>query len=110
MYRYPIKPNQVRTWKKIYALGATVTVTVWDTFAVVGLDWHVHNRGASAITVRLEDGEYVKTIPAGEGFGINNTLFNKITVTSTVNFDLTLAGVAVKERKKDADNTHTTSS
>lgn len=97
MYRYPIKPNQVRDWLKVYALSANKTISLFDTYKVVGLDIFIHNRGASALTFRIDDDESVITLLAGDSFTLNNIKFNKIAVTSTVAYDMALAGVMLKE-------------
>lgn len=91
----PIKPNEVRDWFLSYAESATKTVEVYKSYSVCGLDIFVHNRGASSLTVSIDDQTAI-TIAAGDSFSMNNVKFAKIKVTSSVNYDMILAGIAIK--------------
>ena len=91
-----IPPGLARDWFNTYAETASLTVNVFEEFRVIGLDFLIHNRGAASITVVI-DGKTAKTVLAGDCFGMNNTRFAEIAVTSAVAYDMVLAGNQIDE-------------
>ena len=91
-----IPPEKARDWFNTYAETASKTVNVYEEFRVIGLDFLIHNRGAASLTVVI-DGKTAKTVLAGDCFGINNTRFAEIAVTSAVDYDMVLAGNQIDE-------------
>jgi len=57
----------------------------------MGLDIFIHNRGASSLTLSIDKTDVI-TIEAGDTFSWDNIKFALIEVTSTVAYDLVLAG------------------
>lgn len=86
-----IDPNEVRDFYDIDEGAAAYTRDLWTRDGVVGLDWHVFNDGAAALTVTL-DGAITVTIPAGSNLGMDNVKFAIITVTA-VQHRLIVTGV-----------------
>jgi len=86
-----IQPNEVRDFYDIDESALAYTRDLWSRDRVVGLDWHVFNDGAAALTVTL-DGGITVTIPAGANLGMDNVKFAIITVTA-IQHRLIIAGV-----------------
>jgi len=92
----PILPNEVRDFYTIDEGAAAFNLDLWYTHGVVGLDWHVFNDGAAALTVTL-DGTITVTIPAGAALGMDNIKFAILAVTA-IQHRVIVAGV----RKRDS--------
>jgi len=90
-----IEPNVVRDFYLIHEAAAAFAVDLVNRYKVAGLDWHVWNRGAAAITVTL-DGTGAITIPGGADRGFDNIKYAMIAVTAAVNYTLAIAGKVVK--------------
>ena len=91
-----IPPGLARDWFNTYAETGNLTVNVFEEFRVIGLDFLIHNRGAASLTVVI-DGKTAKTVLAGDCFGMNNTRFAEVAVTSAVAYDMVLAGNQIDE-------------
>lgn len=87
----PVLPNEVRDYYDIDEGAAAFNLDLWTTLGVVGLDWHVFNDGAGALTVTL-DGAVTVTVPANTNVGMDNVKFGIIAVTA-VQHRLIMAGV-----------------
>lgn len=90
-----IEPNTVRDFYLIHEAAANVAMDLVNRYKVIGLDWHIWNRGAAAITVTLDGGQSM-TIPAGADRGFDNVKYAMIAVTAAVNYTLALTGVVIK--------------
>ena len=91
-----ILPNQVRDWMETYAETGNKTVDVYTSALVVGLDIFIRNKGAASLTFSI-DGKTAITVDPGDAQWINNTKFAIIAVTSTVAYDMILAGCWIRE-------------
>lgn len=90
-----IEPNTVRDFFQPFAKSANFKIDLWQEHGVVGLDLFIHNRGASALTLGIDKGDAL-TIDAGDTFSWDNIKYAFIEVTSTVAYDLVVAGKHLK--------------
>jgi len=86
-----IEPNEVRDFYTIDEGAAAFTRDLWNRDGVVGLDWHIFNDGAAALTVTL-DGTVTVTVPAGGNLGMDNVKFAIIAATA-IQHRLVITGV-----------------
>ena len=87
-----MQPNEPRDYYETHEGSANKVFPLWEKDGVLGLDWHVWNRGTSSLTVTI-DGTHTVTIPAGQDRGADNVKFGLLAVTSSVAFTAMLAGV-----------------
>lgn len=86
-----------------YVETGNLTVKLYETYRVVGLDLFIHNKGASSLTVAIDSNmmtrgeQRIKTITvlAGDSFFMNSVKFAEVAVTSSVAYDMVLAGVGI---------------
>jgi len=95
--KLPLEPYKPRNFVQSYTQAAALTVDVLQEFHAYGLDIYLRNRGASSLTLSVDKGTAI-TIDAGDTFVWENVLFSLVQITSSVTFDLVLAGVFL-ERK-----------
>lgn len=96
--KIPIIPNQPRDFHQPYG-GETgdKKVDLLQEHLVMGLDLFIHNRGAASLTVSIDKGSAI-TIEAGDSFTWANIKFALVEVTSTVLYDMVLAGVRLTKK------------
>ena len=75
-----ILPNEVRDFYLIDEGAAAYQRDLWNRDGVVGLDWHVFNDGAAALTITLDGLEI--TVPAAGDLGMDNVKYAIIQVTA----------------------------
>ena len=90
-----IEPNVVRDYYLIHEAAVAFAVDLVNSKKVIGLDWHIWNRGAAAITVTLDGGQAM-TIPSNADRGFDNVKYAMISVTAAVNYTLALSGIVMK--------------
>ena len=79
--------------------AATLTFDTQQSFACVGLDFFIRNRGAAAITVSF-NGQNVVTVDPGDVYTCNDYKFWLITITSAVIYDAQIFGIRVNTLKR----------
>lgn len=93
-----VPDGMVRDW--FFSNPLAVSQTIDGALReVVVLDLYIRNRGAAAITLRME-GQGLITIDPGDVFTLNDTELGLIVVTSTVTYDFLLTGVTYEKLKR----------
>ena len=95
--KIPVAPYVPRDFFQSYAETASKKVDLLQEFLVMGLDIFIHNKGASSLTVII-DGQPAITIEAGDSFTWDNIKYAFVSVTSTVAYDMVLAGIHLSKR------------
>lgn len=93
-----VLPNEVRDYYTFDEGAGAYVRDLWYADGVVGLDWHIFNDGAAALTVTL-DGTLAITVPAAADLGMNNIKFAVIAVTA-IQHRLIIAGVVKRAPTK----------
>ncbi|GAJ02475.1 unnamed protein product [marine sediment metagenome] len=96
-----VPDNMVRDFMYTHdgAVAAGEIHDVGNTFASMGLDLFVRNRGAAAITVAI-NGQPAVTVDPGDVYILNQTKFWLITVVSAVLYDFQIFGIKITTLKQ----------
>jgi len=87
----PIEPNVVRDFRMSFAKSSSFTIDLYQQYLVVGLDWSIHNRGSSALTVAIDKQDPV-TVGVNESYSESNVKFSLVEVTASGDYDLVVMG------------------
>jgi len=90
-----VPPAVIRDFRLSFALSGSKTIDLWQEYQVVGLDWMVHNRGASSLTVKIDESDAI-TVNAGDTYSESGVKFSLIKISSTVPYDLVVMGVHLR--------------